>query len=116
MLDYLDVLADLHVARRPRSYLEIGVFRGDSLRLAPDDAICVGVDPEPELEADDPCRSHVEIMTSDDFFASQRPRELFGEHPVDMVFIDGMHLFEYALRDFANAEAISCARLPHRAT
>ena len=107
MLDYLDVLAELHVAQRPHSYLEIGVSRGDSFRLASDEAICVGVDPEPELDTDDPCRSNVEIMTSDEFFASGRLRDRFGERPVDMVFIDGMHLFEYALRDFTNAEAIA---------
>ena len=107
MLNYLDVLADLHQALQPRSYLEIGVFSGDSFRLAQKTACRVGVDPEPDLEPDDPCRSQIEIMTSDAFFASSRPRELFGDRSVDMVFVDGMHLFEYALRDFANAEAIA---------
>ena len=34
-------------------------------------------------------------------------QELFGELPVDLAFIDGMHLFEFALRDFTNCEALS---------
>jgi predicted O-methyltransferase YrrM len=107
MLDYFDVLADLHRSRRPTTYLEIGVFRGDALRLASEDAVCVGVDPEPVLEPGNGGHCHIEAMTSDAFFASPRPRELFGDRPIDMVFIDGMHLFEYALRDFNNAEALS---------
>jgi hypothetical protein len=41
-------------------------------------------------------------MTSDDFFKSQADKYL-GDPP-DLVFIDGMHLFEFALRDFLNVE------------
>jgi hypothetical protein len=47
------------------------------------------------------------VTTSDAFFAGSRPHELFGDRPVDLVFIDGMHLFEYVLRDFMNAEALA---------
>jgi len=107
MLDYLDVLADLHETRRPRTYLEVGIFRGDSLRLVREDTFCVGVDPEPILTPGDERHCHIERTTSDAFFAGPRPRELFGGRPVDMVFIDGMHLFEHALRDFLNAEAMA---------
>lgn len=107
MLDYLTVLSDLHRSRRPRTYLEIGVFRGDGLRLASADTLSVGVDPEPVLAVEDEDRWHIEEMTSDAFFAGSRPRELFGNRPVDLVFIDGLHLFEYALRDFFNAERLA---------
>ena len=107
MLDYLDVLKDLHETRRPRTYLEIGVFRGDSLRLVRENTVGVGVDPEPLVPAGDERHCQIEATTSDEFFASSRPRELFGGRPVDMVFIDGLHLFEHALRDFVNAEAIA---------
>lgn len=106
MLGYLDVLAFLHDTVRPRTYLEVGVFRGDSLRLARADSICVGVDPNPLLEPRGERHCHIEVTTSDAFFAGSRPCELFGYLPIDMVFIDGMHLFEYALRDFANAERL----------
>jgi Methyltransferase domain len=107
MFDYLNVLADLHETRRPRTYLEVGVFCGDSLRLVREDTFCVGVDPEPTLAPGEESHCHIERITSDAFFAGPRPRELFGDRPIDMVFIDGMHLFEYALRDFINAEAMA---------
>jgi len=38
-------------------------------------------------------------LTSDDFFAETSP-----DLPPDFCFIDGLHLFEYALRDFMNIE------------
>jgi hypothetical protein len=34
----------------------------------------------------------------------------FGGLPVDLVFIDGCHLFEFALRDFANAARFCTSR------
>jgi Methyltransferase domain len=107
MLDYLDVLADLHHERRPRTYLEIGIYRGDALRLASPETLSVGVDPEPEVAQLDGPNVLIEAMTSDAFFAGPRPREIFADHPIDLVFIDGMHLFEFALRDFINAEALT---------
>jgi hypothetical protein len=107
MADYLDVLAGLHETRRPRTYLEIGVFHGDSLRLARGEALRVGVDPEPLLSPDAAGGCVLETTTSDEFFAGGRPGELFGDLPVDLTFIDGMHLFEYALRDFTHAEALA---------
>jgi len=107
MLDYLDVLAELHRTTQPRTYLEVGVFRGDALRLASETTLSVGVDPQPDVAAGDEWHGHLEIMTSDEFFAGPRPGELFGDSPVDLVFIDGLHLFEYALRDFLNAEALA---------
>ena len=106
MPDYLDVLAHLHETRRPRTYLEIGVFHGESLRLAWEDAICVGVDPEPAVSPEHVRHCHIEATTSDEFFAGAR-WQIFGDLPIDLVFIDGMHLFEFALRDFLNVEALT---------
>ncbi|MGN6475476.1 MAG: class I SAM-dependent methyltransferase, partial [Mycobacteriales bacterium] len=42
--------------------------------------------------------------TSDDFFAGVDPLVWFPRRTPDLTFIDGMHLFEFALRDFINAE------------
>ena len=42
--------------------------------------------------------------TSDAFFAGHDLIAELGGMPVDLAFIDGMHHFEYALRDFANLE------------
>jgi hypothetical protein len=42
-------------------------------------------------------------MTSDAFFAANDPRRLFGRR-VDLAFLDGMHAFDFLLRDFINTE------------
>ena len=42
--------------------------------------------------------------TSDDFFARPDAAEVLGGVPLDLAFIDGMHQFEYALRDFMHLE------------
>lgn len=104
MLDYLDVLAELHATRQPRVYLEIGVSRGESLRQVGRGTICIGVDPEPKVPEDLAFRCHIERTTSDHFFAGRRLSELVGDGTLDLTFIDGLHLFEFALRDFMNAE------------
>jgi methyltransferase family protein len=90
-------LAQLHELLQPRGYLEIGVFAGGSLNLASCPAI--GVDPNPLTAAHG--QQRVYRMTSDAFFADE------GNYPddfppLDLVYIDGMHLFEVALRDFCN--------------
>jgi len=41
-------------------------------------------------------------MTSDEFFERHATDAI--QRPVDLAFIDGLHLFEYALRDFINVE------------
>lgn len=98
---HLEFLQRIHSELRPNSYLEIGVETGVTLNLATCPA--VGVDPAPL------CREfpnpHVRLfeMTSDDFFATQDVRKLFPQG-IDFAFIDGMHLFEFALRDFMNIE------------
>ncbi|HJV12360.1 MAG TPA: class I SAM-dependent methyltransferase, partial [Propionibacteriaceae bacterium] len=38
------------------------------------------------------------------FFASDQPLAHFNGVPVDLAFIDGMHLSDFALRDFINIE------------
>lgn len=102
---YRDVLARLHEALRPRSYLEIGVEHGTSLALAVHSHQVVGVDPvsRPPTRALPPA-SRLFHMTSDAFFEQHRRADVFGDAPVDLAFIDGMHWFEYTLRDFANVE------------
>lgn len=118
-----ELLAHIHRAIEPRNYLEIGVSDGRSLVLA--NVPSIGVDPAPKLKGSLPARVKVVKSTSDDFFARLDPLEhLRGDRrsvldrllrrgaddgqdvapTLDFVFIDGMHLFEYALRDFMNVE------------
>jgi tetratricopeptide (TPR) repeat protein len=103
---YRDVLARVHQQLRPRCYLEIGVDTGATLALAERSELGVGVDPaETPLARRLPPNLLVFREESDHFFAERQRESLFGSRRVDLAFIDGMHQFEQALRDFSNAES-----------
>jgi hypothetical protein len=113
---YYQVLNLIHRILRPANYIEIGVHKGISLVQAQKDTPCViGVDPEPsiepkvqqEIERKLPATTIYEL-TSDDFFERYDLSELLGG-PVELAFIDGLHLFEQVLRDFVNLEGHSSA-------
>lgn len=101
---YLDVLARIHRHLQPRTYVEIGVQRGDSLALVLPATRVIGIDPRPSLAYAPPPNVRTFAETSDEFFARHDVRAELGGLPVDLAFIDGMHRFEYALRDFMNLE------------
>jgi hypothetical protein len=105
----LDVLDGIHRRLRPRTYVEIGVEHGPSMRLALPGTRAIGIDPAPAIRWPTPRDCRIFSLESDTFFAENRLNDLFGGLPTDLAFIDGMHLFEYALRDFSNVER-SCAR------
>jgi hypothetical protein len=102
--DYYTVLRWIHEILRPANYLEIGIRKGESLRLALDETICVGIDPEPDLQTPLPANMRVFRMTSDAFFAEEDLANLLHSPSFALGFIDGLHLFEQALRDFINLE------------
>jgi SAM-dependent methyltransferase len=102
-IPYLQVLQTLHETLQPSLYLEIGVRRGHSLALARGAAI--GVDPAPELAEALPASTRLFPIASDDFFRDLAAQEMTA--PPDLAFIDGMHLFEYALRDFMHVERLA---------
>jgi SAM-dependent methyltransferase len=99
-IPYLDVLARLHQELEPGFYLEIGVRHGRSLSLARCPAL--GIDPAPEITEELGPQTRLISQTSDDFFRGPA-REHLRQQP-DLVFIDGMHRFEYVLRDFMHVE------------
>ena len=101
---YTDVLSAIHNTLKPRTYLEIGVNRGKSLRLAHPSTRAVGVDPFPKIEFELPPTTTVHAMTSDDYFDRRDVRADLGGEPIELGFIDGLHHFEAALRDFINVE------------
>jgi predicted O-methyltransferase YrrM len=96
------LLRGLHERLQPERYLEIGVFKGDSLTLAR--CVSVGVDPDFKVTRELHGTTHLYRTTSDEFFARDNPLAVFDGQPVDLAFIDGMHLAEFALRDFINVE------------
>jgi hypothetical protein len=116
-----DFLRRLHQVYRPRNYLEIGVNDGRSLALSR--VPSVAVDPAFKVVKEISCDVHIVRATSDSFFARKdpfihlrpgrnpfralarkNPLSWFGDPKLELSFIDGMHLFEYALRDFINVE------------
>jgi len=100
---YREVLRWIHELLQPPTYIEIGVWKGDSLRIAGDQTTCLGIDPHPLIEERSP-RTRVFAMTSDEFFERESlPSLLSGPH-FALAFIDGMHVWEQALRDFLHLE------------
>ena len=97
-----DLLAELHQLLSPRTYLEIGVNVGGSLTLSRTRSI--GIDPYFSIHCEIRCDAHVVRTSSDEFFAREHPLAHFDEPVIDLAFIDGMHLAEYAFRDFVNVE------------
>ena len=101
---YIDFLARFAVGSKAASYFEIGVNIGKSLRRI--NLPSVGVDPK-FIFRDDVMGSKSELhlyqQTSDDFFAQHDLKSYFPSG-VDLAFLDGMHLFEYLLRDLINVE------------
>jgi SAM-dependent methyltransferase len=101
---YLDFLQALSASISPASYLEIGTATGASLARFACDAICI--DPALHLNGNSirqRTRALFFQMTSDDFFAQYDLLEMFP-NGLNVAFLDGMHHFEYLLRDFINTE------------
>lgn len=98
-------LSGLHRRYAPRSYLEIGV--NDGRGLARSRTRTIGVDPAFKITAELSCALQLVQATSDDFFARPDAIDWFPNKVIDLTFIDGLHIFEYALRDFINAERLS---------
>jgi hypothetical protein len=102
---YLIFLAALHTHLKPRTYMEIGTEAGASLAVAGCDAIAV--DPQLNLRTSatgNRSRTYFFQMPSDTFFATENVPGLLGR-PVDIAFLDGLHRFEFLLRDLIGTEA-----------
>jgi hypothetical protein len=101
---YRHYLARLHRELRPGNYLEVGTLNGDTLAIA--QCASIAVDPWFRLTMDVVGKKPVCLLyqqRSDDFFRTRDPSAIFGS-PVDLAFLDGMHLAEFLLRDFINTE------------
>jgi hypothetical protein len=98
---YLHFLDGVHRTLQPPTYLEIGIGHGDSLALSR--ARSLAVDPAFSIRAELDCPVTLRRTTSDDLFARPDAIAPLGGPPA-LAFIDGMHLFENVLRDFANVE------------
>jgi hypothetical protein len=106
---YRTFIWELLKRKNAKNYLEIGVRDGGTIV----NAACptIGVDPNFAFRVDPmgPKKAlHLFQMTSDEFFREYDPRAIFGA-TVDVAFLDGLHQFEYLLRDFINTERC-CSR------
>lgn len=99
---YLPFLSSVHERLQPERYLEVGIRNGNSLALSK--CRSVGIDPAFTITAE--LDTHVSLFrtTSDEYFSRPAPLAGTGGEPFDLAFIDGMHLLEFALRDFINTE------------
>lgn len=104
-MHYLSFLRSVHRQLSPERYLEIGVRNGVSLSLARCRA--VGIDPAFSILAELDGDVALFRTSSDEYFAREDPLAATGGLPFDLSFIDGLHLFEFSLRDFINAEGHS---------
>lgn len=103
--DHEDLLFRLHRHLRPRTYVEVGVNRGHSLRWALPEARVAAVDPALDLDAAPPCPPATTLLPlpSDEAFATGSVAAALGG-PIDLAFVDGLHLVEQVLCDVANVE------------
>lgn len=100
-------MALIHETLQPGSYAEIGVATGTSLAQALPQTSAVGIDPEPRIKREIRARARLYPITSDSFFERYNLLEELGTDRLDLAFIDGLHLFEQALKDFINFERYS---------
>ncbi len=104
-MNYLPFLRAVHDLLRPRTYLEIGVRDGNSMAQAR--CRCVGIDPDFAIARElDNAGTRLFRTTSDEFFARPDPLTETGGEPFDLAFVDGLHIFEFALRDVINTERL----------
>jgi tetratricopeptide (TPR) repeat protein len=105
-ISYLAWLELLYQFLKPATVIEIGVSQSASLARIPAPTVAIGIDPSPSVVFPLQTETHLYVETSDQFFQCRDVPSLLRDHPVSIAFIDGLHLFEQALRDFIHLEKL----------
>jgi hypothetical protein len=107
--EHYHVLHTAHTLLRPQRYVEIGISSGKSLSLTKRGTAAIGVDPMtafPDQQFFHSPENSPKLfkLTSNNFFEQGLMENEWKLKPLDMAFIDGLHLFEQALLDFIHLE------------
>lgn len=102
---YYDWLERLYTVLAPETLIEIGVADGASLARVSPPTVAIGVDPNPTVNYALKAETHIFPEASDAFFARRGADALLAGRSLGVGFIDGLHLYEQALRDFVHLEA-----------
>lgn len=105
---YRDYVAEIVKKKNARNYMEIGVREG--FCISGIDVPTLGIDPFFQFACNPVSNKkvlHLFQMGSDEFFRDYDPRAFFQGNPIDVAFLDGLHQFEFLLRDFINTEKYS---------
>jgi GT2 family glycosyltransferase len=108
-IDYYGWLQRIHELLRPAVYVEIGLGDGRALSLTGPKTLAIGIDPyKGKWELLNYGSPHGSTMlfhlSSDDFFSQYDLRDIIAKETFDLAFIDGLHHFDQALKDFINLE------------
>ncbi|MCJ2080661.1 class I SAM-dependent methyltransferase [Methylobacterium sp. J-090] len=110
-LHYMAFMAHISRARDSRRYLEIGVSQGHLLsHIHTETAIAVDPSFQISFNVSENKKAVTLIQAPSDTFFAEYDYEALANGTLDLAFLDGMHTFEYLLRDFYNTEAISSNR------
>ncbi len=109
-MNRLDVIMGLIQKKKFKNYLEIGVFNGHIFFKVKSN-FKIAVDPNFTFDSvrkfgksllnPSNFNSHFFEKTSDDFFENDAEK-ILANKKIELTFIDGMHEYEYALRDVEN--------------
>jgi len=104
ILSHYQILKLIHNCFNPKTYLEIGVQQGRSINLTNIKTQAIGIDPFKDDDIVFNKNIKMFHIESDDFFKNYDVCKEFENKKIDVALIDGMHLFDYVLRDFINVE------------